>query len=305
MKRTVSPHPLDLEPSHGRRFSLHRWLGRRAPATIAVVSLILAGIVGFADFQTGPQVSFVLFYLAPIGIAAWYGSRALGYVLAAVCGTSWVVDELMDLGHDSVTLFVWNAVVRVALFAIVAYLLSSLRARLADLSAQARTDPLTGLANRRGLYERIVAERQRMARHPRPLTLLGIDVDDFKQVNDQHGHVFGDQVLRSVGEALASQLRSTDIAARTGGDEFVVLLIETSADEGSEVAGKLREAMRVRMASLGRPVTFSLGMVTFEQVPEGVDQMFRIMDANLYAAKREGKDRVVGGLAPRADTPAG
>ncbi len=178
------------------------------------------------------------------------------------------------------------------LFLIVAYLLSSLRQQLLEASIQANTDPLTGLFNRRYLYERIQGETQRARRYHHPLTLIYFDVDDFKTINDQHGHVFGDAVLRAVGEVLHGHIRQADVPSRTGGDEFAVLLIETAADEGLDAAEKLLRALRARMKDLGPAITFSIGVVTFLEAPRDIDQMFRLADEQLYQAKHRGKDQL-------------
>jgi diguanylate cyclase (GGDEF)-like protein len=135
-------------------------------------------------------------------------------------------------------------------------------------------------------------------RHNRPLTLVSIDVDDFKLINDRHGHAAGDGVLCAVSDVLRHITREIDVASRTGGDEFVVLLTETSAAAAREVTGKLQGALRKRMGEIGRAVTFSFGAVTFEMPPDNVDELFRLVDVQLYSAKHLGKDRLVQTVVP-------
>jgi diguanylate cyclase (GGDEF)-like protein len=269
-------------------------LGERLPkGVLAVGSVLLTLLVAYLDFVTGNEISLLLFYLFPIGVAAWYGTRGLGLFVAVLSAMGWIIGDLFELIQGHPVLFIWNASMRIIVFLVLAYLLSSLRTRLVEVSIQARTDPLTGLFNRRHLYERIEGELQRARRHDRPLTLVSIDVDDFKMINDLYGHAAGDGVLCAVSEVLRHTTREIDVAARTGGDEFVVLLIETDAAAAREVAMKLQNGLRRRMDEIGRTVTFSFGAVTFEQPPANVDEMFRLVDAQLYSAKHLGKDRLV------------
>jgi diguanylate cyclase (GGDEF)-like protein len=272
---------------------LMRFCEQLPNSVLAVTSVLLALLVSYLDYVTSNDYSLLLFYLFPIGIAAWFGTRALGLFVAALSAIGWIVGELFEFIQGHPLLFVWNASMRIILFLVLAYLLSSLRARLVEVSIQARTDSLTGLFNRRHLYERIEGELQRARRHDRPMTLVSIDVDDFKKINDHYGHAAGDAVLCAVSDVLRHITREVDVAARTGGDEFVVLLIETNAAAALEVATKLQSALRKRVGDIGHVVTFSFGAVTFEKAPATVDEMFRLVDAQLYSAKHLGKDRLV------------
>jgi diguanylate cyclase (GGDEF)-like protein len=265
---------------------------RLPKSVLAVGSVLLVMLVTYLDFVTGNEFSLLIFYLFPIGFAAWYGTRGLGLFVAVLSAIGWVIGDLFESTLDHPLLFIWNASMRISVFLVLAHLLSSLRARLVEGSIQARTDPLTGLFNRRHLYERIEGELQRARRHDRPLTLISIDVDDFKTINDHYGHAAGDAVLCAISDVLRHSTREIDVAARTGGDEFVILMIETDATAAHEVAVKLQGALRRRIDESGRSITFSFGVVTFEQPPATVDEMFRLVDAQLYSAKRFGKDRV-------------
>jgi len=270
-----------------------RFFEQLPKSALAVASVLLALFVSYLDYVTSNDYSLLLFYLFPISIAAWYGTRGLGLFVAVQSGIGWIAGELLDLVQVHPLIFIWNASMRISVFLVLAFLLSSLRARLVEVSIQARTDPLTGLFNRRHLYERMEGELLRAHRHDRPMTLVSIDVDDFKTINDHYGHAAGDVVLCAVSDVLRHITREIDVAARTGGDEFVVLLIETNAVAACEVAMKLQSALRMRMDDIGRAVTFSFGAVTFEQPPDTVDEMFRLVDAQLYSAKHLGKDRLV------------
>jgi len=134
---------------------------RLPKSVLAVVSVVLTLLVSYTDFVTGKELSLLVFYTFPIGIAAWYGSRNLGLFVATLSGIGWVTAELLYVIQVHPLILIWNAAMRASVFLVLAYLLSMLRVRLTEVTLQARTDSLTGLANRRYLYERANAELQR------------------------------------------------------------------------------------------------------------------------------------------------
>ena len=179
--------------------------------------------------------------------------------------------------------------------AAVFYLFASLARQRTELESLARTDMLTGLANRREFMARLAQESQRQRRGEQPLSLVMLDVDHFKQINDTHGHPAGDQVLASLGALMRANVRQdVDLAARLGGEEFALLLPETDVEGAQRVARKIVESLRglpIEHAGGLLPVTISAGVA---QVREGEgEQALRRADDSLYLAKRQGRDRVV------------
>lgn len=156
----------------------------------------------------------------------------------------------------------------------------------------ARCDALTGLANRRAFYERAEQERKRSARYQRPLSLAYVDLDNFKHVNDTHGHETGDQVLTTVAAVLGKNLRSEDLAARLGGDEFAVLLPESGDAAAAFVIHKLHRLLTAAMQEKQFPVTFSVGLVTYDPVPQSTEHMVQKADELMYEVKRQGKNAI-------------
>lgn len=169
---------------------------------------------------------------------------------------------------------------------------ASQEATLAMEKKLSRLDPLTGLANRRAFYERAEIERKRCIRHKRPLGLAYIDLDNFKQVNDQSGHEVGDQVLVCVAATMQNNLRTEDLVTRLGGDEFALLLPETDGAKASFVIHKLHGLLMSAMLEKGWPITFSIGLVTFEEPAESIDQMVHRADELMYTVKHGGKNRI-------------
>ena len=165
-----------------------------------------------------------------------------------------------------------------------------------ELAALAERDTLTGLYNRRRFSELAGLELGRAARVPSDTCVVMVDLDFFKQVNDQHGHPVGDQVLREVARRLQANVRTTDVAARMGGEEFIVLLPNTSPDGALVLAEKLRRALRdapLQLDHLSLPVTASFGVSGVRQHQRAsLDALYSAADQALYIAKKQGRDRV-------------
>ncbi|MFO1310894.1 MAG: diguanylate cyclase [Burkholderiales bacterium] len=167
---------------------------------------------------------------------------------------------------------------------------------LDQLERQTYEDALTGLANRRRLDQRLADEFALALRHGRPLAVAMADLDHFKAVNDRFSHAVGDAALRATAKILASQVRHTDLVARFGGEEFVVLLVETDLEAAQRVCEKLREAVAQHNWSAIHPslsLTISIGVTADTSVPTH-DRMLAAADRNLYAAKAAGRNRVKG-----------
>jgi diguanylate cyclase (GGDEF)-like protein len=169
----------------------------------------------------------------------------------------------------------------------------------------AATDPLTGLYNRRHfsrVLEQLFAESQRFGTN---LSCVMIDLDAYKQLNDKFGHQLGDQILVAAGKVVATNMRKMDVAARYGGDEFILLIPHASAEEAAGVAQRIRDEYRqsaaplVERASGGTapPLTMSIGVAALlddpSAIPAGAEQLIARADAALYRAKKEGRNRII------------
>ena len=175
--------------------------------------------------------------------------------------------------------------------------------RLQVYRAMAYRDPLTGLWNRRYFDERVKEEfsRSRRAGADRRFSVMVIDVNGFKETNDQHGHHAGDSVLRWVAEFLVAQLRSHDVPCRTGGDEFMVLLPDLSAADSVPVVARLRDKLAAANREREIPVSLSIGCASWPEKSESCEQILETADAAMYADKRRQKGAE--GKAPRAALP--
>ena len=161
------------------------------------------------------------------------------------------------------------------------------------LSVQARTDELTGLYNRRHFHERLAAELARAQRDEAPVGLVLLDVDDFKRVNDVHGHPVGDTVLVRFAEVLMAHVRAGDVVCRSGGEEFAVILPNADDAEALRIAERLVGAVRDTEWTVAGPITASAGVAIAPRDAATVATLFKASDECLLAAKALGKDRVV------------
>jgi diguanylate cyclase (GGDEF)-like protein len=174
--------------------------------------------------------------------------------------------------------------------------------RLHELSALSYTDELTRLYNGRYLQQRLVEEIKRARRNGAPVTALFFDLDDFKQINDEHGHLVGSQVIAECGAVVTSVVRETDIVARYGGDEFVVILPETNQEHSEIVAERIRRTLAEHHFHGGRNLRLSLhasfGAACYPVHARYPQELLALADAAMYEAKAAGKNRVCYAPAP-------
>lgn len=167
-----------------------------------------------------------------------------------------------------------------------------LQTEYAMLAAIAHTDTLTGLPNRRQLYNELNYMIASVQHHERPFCVCLLDLDYFKQINDHHGHMVGDQVLRAVAQTLRENLRTTDHLARWGGEEYAILLPNTTPRHGVDVVERARAAVKSVVVSGVAHITASFGLTAY-QPGDSSETLLHRADEYLYAAKRGGRDRVV------------
>ncbi len=260
---------------------------------IVSAAIALVSAIGLLDYYTGYKLSVSLLYLAPVLLASWTVGRKAGLLIAAVGMLAWFFADasLRQEGFNNPVAY-WNALMRLGFFVTAALLLASLKSALDRERNAARIDSLTGLANYRAFYEDAEAEVARARRYSHPLTVAYIDVDNFKIVNDLYGHREGDRLIRKTAQIIRSALRTHDIVARVGGDEFVVLLPETDSKEAEPVFARLlglfHESGKEEKAL--RHVSASVGVVTFKTAPASVAAMVWAADTLMYRVKRTGKN---------------
>jgi len=169
-----------------------------------------------------------------------------------------------------------------------------------ELRLAASRDSMTGILNHRTFFEQGERELKRFARYGKVFSLIEIDIDDFKGINDNHGHVEGDNVLLKLVELVASHVRQSDVFGRTGGDEFCVILLETNKSDAMDIAERIRSTCcdcKMLNAGTGAPIHFtvSVGLVESCREDTGIGQMYSRADAAMYRAKKDGHNKVCTG----------
>jgi diguanylate cyclase (GGDEF)-like protein len=258
----------------------------RAVVSFSVVMLVLL-VAG--DYAIGTELSLAPLYLIPVMLITWKTSATTGVAVSMLASGLWVAVILQAEGTTTAAYVPWEAAIRLATTVLFVALLSSLKGSLARVSLLARKDSLTDLANRGSFYELVNQEMLRCKRYGGAISIVFIDLDKFKVLNDRSGHDVGDEALRVVAQTLRAQLRSTDVPARLGGDEFAVLLPEMDARGASQATQILQSRLLSAMEKRGWPITFSIGLATFTTALDSVDEMIKRADQLMYKIKREGK----------------
>jgi diguanylate cyclase (GGDEF)-like protein len=267
---------------------LHGFLARLRKWAVGTLAAMLIVLLGAIDQLTGYQLSFSVFYLAPISIAAWYGSRAMGYAASTMSAATWlVVEKISAVPYSEPWIVYWNTGVRFLFFIIVAWLVAELNVTLRRHQQLARTDQLTGLLNRAGFIDHAGPVVAAASRYGHPTSLAYIDLDGFKSINDNMGHAQGDEVLKLVGQRLLTASRGSDIVARLGGDEFAVLLPNTDLAGARAYFGKLHDLLNEETRQRGwQALGFSIGAIVFDKGPPRLGDALRLADDLMYRAKK-------------------
>jgi len=266
----------------------------RSPTTIFAVSLVMLTLLGWLDYATG-DYSLIVFYVIPVSLMAWFVTRTSGVLFCFLALATRFVADISPNTFSPVRteLHYWNVFIEFLFLLIMSLLFSALRKTLDSEKSRASTDPLTGALNRRSFFGLAEHELNRSRRYNQPLTLAYIDLDNFKDVNDQKGHHVGDELLIAVVTTLAGNIRSTDILSRFGGDEFVLLLPETRSEAALPFLTKIHDHLQQTMLSNNWPVTFSIGAVTYLNAPENMDEIICRADVLMYEVKRSGKNKLL------------
>jgi diguanylate cyclase (GGDEF)-like protein len=277
--------------------------GSRLPRRVVVAAgPIGVGLIAWALASThGAGDGAVLYTWPVLWTAAFFGTAGAVGVVACVAVAHGVALIAMPA---SASVDRWlDVVAATAIVAgVVRFLAERNRRLVAQLAAEARTDPLTGLLNRRGLRERMDVELARAARDGGSIALIAFDVDAFKETNDEHGHEVGDRVLAFLGSLLASEVRGADIAARSGGDEFAVVLPDAGERDALAFADRIRRAFSqgscAERQEHGVPAEVELSLSAGTACASGsIDEhlLAEAADHALYAGKDAGGDRVLSG----------
>jgi diguanylate cyclase (GGDEF)-like protein len=259
---------------------LSEWL---LQVTIALGSALISLSIYFAG---QPSAYVAMFIWVVLASGFFFPGRRTALQMAWLLTTYGIVlFSIPDTGYSPVTRLLLSAIAFGTAAAIVSWLSLSINRRVEVSESRARTDPLTGIANRRWLDQELSRELAWARRHRAPLCAALIDIDDLKVYNDRHGHLAGDHLIVSAVEAWRGAIRPSDFLARVGGDEFMLLMPDCSAESAQGVLERIREATP-------EETSCSAGLARWDGA-EGALELFNRADASLYAAKHGGGDRTV------------
>ena len=268
---------------------------KRSSKNLTNLMIVLVGflMIGYLDYITGNEIRLFPLYFLPLAKAAVdFGKK--GAIIASIFASIiWLVAQYSS-GREYSSWTIWgiNFIAQGTVFVLLSLLVASLRTSLDRARQLSLTDQLTGLLNSRALYEFAGNKLTLCHRNKRPVVMAYIDLDNFKQVNDTLGHDRGDSLLRKVADFITSSLRSRDLVARMGGDEFVIFLPEIEAEQAYSILDRIREKILHIPDLDGLQVSASIGAVAFANPPANLQEIITLADNHMFAVKKSGKNRV-------------
>ena len=252
----------------------------------------LCAFGAYVDAWLGEKISISVLYFPGIALICWRMGLGAGVLFSIGCAVA------TGVGFDSGGFWsVVSAATSNSVFCVLVWALQKSRRRARELE---RIDPLTELSNSRAFIEHVDAARQQPLGG---LTIAFLDCDDFKNVNDQRGHLAGDALLKHIGETLRDSSPEGAFVARMGGDEFAVLL-PTTGDDAESALETLRTTLTDETQRQHCAVTMSIGAATFAETSLSAEEMIHRADEAMYAAKQDGKDRIHWELDPSPNPPS-
>lgn len=245
-------------------------------------------VVILLDVIDNQKYQFAFFYMFPIGFTTWLAGRYFGGLLAFICSFAWTIDN-----HTHLSLaLIWNTFSTIVVFLTICILVSKVKDMWENEHQQSRNDFLTGVFNARAFQEILTREINRLDHNGIPFSLAYIDIDNFKEVNDQFGHTQGDQLLKLITRSIIDSLRKSDVTARMGGDEFVVLLPGTNHMNVQDVLNNMLIKLQKALRGDHWQVTCSIGVVTCLAKPLNFDELISMADNLMYKVKQNGKNNI-------------
>lgn len=266
-----------------RYFAFLDSLGCTINTIIGVVCCIILAVI---DLLTPAEYVFSFLYLLPIAFTTWFSGKKAGFIISLVCAT--LLSRIyLHLGPLAAA---WNIASVFGIFTVVALAFYRIKQLLEIEKSLSRFDSLTGALNLRAFTEFVEYEIKLLQREFSPFSLAYIDVDNFKSVNDTHGHGVGDDLLKSVVMCIKQYLRGTDVIARVGGDEFVIFFPSTDQNKAKIAIKKIYESIAQLSEKNKCLITVSMGIVTSMSRACKFEELLSEADRLMYEVKKDGKN---------------
>ncbi len=259
---------------------------------LTILWLTAASITGYLDYKIS-YFDFFIFYAIILVFSSMFISTYDGIAASIIIGVVNYFGNKEHLIGASDFLLYLNFFLNFLVFLIIALIVGQTRKSLLKEMTLSRTDYMTGAVNKRFFTEILGQEIDRMKRGGHPFSLVFIDMDNFKKANDTFGHSAGDSILKTGVIVMKSITRKIDTTCRLGGDEFLILMPNTDSKDSLIVLTRLQEKFLSEMHKNDYPVTLSIGVVAFNNVPESVDIAIKAGDAAMYEAKNSGKAKII------------
>ncbi|MDF1677863.1 MAG: GGDEF domain-containing protein [Legionellaceae bacterium] len=247
--------------------------------------LFILGVIGYLDYSLGHEMGFSFFYLLPITLMALKFEFLFAIIFAVLSAFLWGgLDVLSGHIYSQKYMIFWNIGIRALIFIVVIYLVFLLKEILLDEKQKASTDFLTGAKNLRSMAQLITFELERMKRGGPQFSIIYLDVDKFKQVNDLYGHKKGDELLKEMVQIFQQNIRSIDEVSRIGGDEFILFFPNT----GENVKTLFERIQAEIFTRTFFHATMSAGILTCRSSDMELDRLIEMADKLMYKAKKRG-----------------
>ncbi len=271
------------------------------PIRLSIAAAAVAAIF-YIDLLTDADLVAAMLYVSACGLLYSVRSRLIHLAFCGICTLLNAIGGFYEVGFVDFDNILFNRVIATAVLCSVSFLLYRTSQSETVLKRLATTDPLTGALNRRHYMELMAREQRRAERYSAVYSVLMVDIDHFKRINDTYGHQVGDQAIQAMAEASQKALRPTDLLARYGGEEFIITLTHTDRPGAAKVAERLRESVsQIELATEQGVLKFtiSVGVSTYFK-RSLLDEIIGYADQALYQAKSAGRNRVC--LSPGPDT---
>lgn len=261
---------------------------------IIILCIVQVALICWLDYATGDYALIVL-YLIPVSLVSWFVSTPAGLVF---CLLSIAARVVADLTSDSVfaaypAIHYWNIITDFIVLLITSLLFSTLKNSLDAGQRRSRRDPLTGALNRNSFFEQAEHELNRSRRYNRPFSVIYLDINDLKSMNERFGHQTGDELLVSLVSILGCSIRSYESLSRFGGDEFIILMPEAGEEAALSYLAKISSQLKQAMRQKSWDVSISICALIYLTAPDSVDNILHKAEELMESVKRSGKSNML------------